>query len=126
VYPKLERALAPILRDLRAAGGPLPRIVGEDWAGDPDTVSAMLYGDDGGGMGVFVRLDEPLPEQVARVSDQVHDWAVEELWGRRPTNWPPCPRHPGTHPMAVSLRNDVPTWVCPRDGTPVGRVGELG
>jgi hypothetical protein len=69
-----------------------------DWAGDPDQPSAMLYGADGSGAGVSVRRALPEPQRVADASDQVRQWAIEDRWGRAPTNWPPCPRHPDSQP----------------------------
>ena len=85
----------------------------------------MLWSQDGNGMGVSVHLGVPRPEQVAQVADQVQGWAVEELWGSVPTNWPPCPQHPTTHPLQAVVRDGAARWICPEDGTAVAVVGAL-
>lgn len=120
----LARSLAPILRDIKAAGLPVPRIEDDDWADNPEAASAMLWSPDGSGTGVRVELLAPDAERVAMVADQVHEWVIEELWGSAPTNWPLCPTHPNTHPLSVSVRS-IAMWVCPADGTPVASVGSL-
>jgi hypothetical protein len=127
VHPQLQRALDVVLRDLRATGAPLPRVTDEDWSDEPGTVTAMLWSEDGSGAGVFVLVDEPAADSLARVAEAVHDWVLEEVQGTNATNWPPCPRHPGTHPLVVAAGTDgQPTWTCPRDAVPVCRIGELG
>jgi hypothetical protein len=121
----LGEAMAPVLRDLRSAEVAPPRIEDRDWADDPDSASAMLWSQDRSGVGVYVSRSASAPDRVAMVTDQVQDWAIEQLWGRAATNWPPCPRHPGTHPMRVSVRDEVAVWTCPAGGaaiTPVGTV----
>jgi hypothetical protein len=84
----------------------------------------MLWSPDGSGTGIRVELLAPEAERVAMIADQVQEWVIEELWGSAPTNWPPCPNHPGSHPLAASAR-DVAMWSCPADGTPVAPVGSL-
>lgn len=121
----LIKAMAPVLRDLRSADVAPPRIEDRDWAGDPDSASVMVWGADGSGVGVYVSRVVSEAERVAMVTDQVQDWAIEQLWGRDTTNWPACPRHPGNHPMRVAVRDGVAVWTCPADGaviTPVGTV----
>ncbi len=126
MHPELDRALQPVLRDLRAGGPQPPRIGDQDWAGQEGVASACLSSADGpGGTGVSVVLGAPFPEQLAHVADQVHDWAVEELWGTASTSWPPCPEHPDRHPLVVRRAGDGVTWACPTSGTAVCRVGEL-
>ena len=124
--PELTRALAPALADLRATGGPLPRLQESDWADDDGRAGATLWGRDGSGRGVAVTRSRPLAEQVAEVADHVQEWAVEELCGLGPTNWPRCPHHPMTHPLEARVRDDAAWWTCPRDGTAVSEVGTLG
>jgi hypothetical protein len=126
VHVELARALAPVLHDLETTGGPVPQVVDEDWQDDPRWPSAMLRGADGSGMGIRVTAGDPRPQQVAEVADQVQEWAVEELWRNRPTNWPPCPQHPTTHPLAPEVRDGAARWCCPTDGTAVAVVGALG
>ncbi|SOC48706.1 hypothetical protein SAMN05660748_1414 [Blastococcus aggregatus] len=125
MHPELARALDPVLRDLRAGGPPPPRIGEHDWADEEGVASVWLWSADGSGTGTSVVLGAPLPEQLAHVADQVHDWAVEELWGTTRTNWPPCPEHPGSHPLVVRSAGDDVVWACPLSGATVCRVGEL-
>ncbi|GAB4080162.1 hypothetical protein GCU67_15975 [Modestobacter muralis] len=85
----------------------------------------MLWSPDGSGQGVAVSAGGPPAEQEVEVADQVQKWAVEELWGSAPTNWPRCPRHPTTHPLASRLLGGVAWWICPHDGVAVSEVGRL-
>ena len=124
--PELTRALAPVLADLRATGAPLPRIEASGWPADATRAGAMLWSRRGSGQGVAVTLGRPPAEQVAEVADQVQEWAVEDLWGTAPTNWPPCPHHPTTHPLEARLDDATAWWVCPRGGSRVSPVGTLG
>lgn len=97
----------------------------EDWTAQGQVASAMLWSPDDGGTGIWVHLGDSRALQVAHVADQVQEWAVEELWGSRPTNWPPCPHHPTTHPLTTEVRDDAAWWCCPKDGTAVAVVGTL-
>ena len=85
----------------------------------------MLWGHDGGGMGVHVVPAAQTFEQIASLADQVQEWVIEELWGQGPTNWPRCPHHPNTHPMKALAHDEVATWVCPVDNTFVAVIGSL-
>ena len=122
--PELERALQPVLTDLRATGAPVPRIEGSDRTGETDRPGATLWSPDGSGQGVAVHRGRPPAEQVADVADQVQEWVVEELWRSAPTNWPRCPHHPTTH-QAARLQACAAWWVCPHDGAPVSEIGNL-
>jgi hypothetical protein len=67
-----------------------------------------------------------VPEQIAWVADQVQEWAVEELWtAGQPTNWPPCPEHPGTHPLAPAVHGGAAEWMCPKSERVVSEIGRL-
>lgn len=121
----LREAIEPVLRDLRVAGITTPRIEDRDWMGDPDSASVMLWSPVGSGMGVHVSRTVPPHDRVAMLTDQVQEWAIEELWGRGPTNWPPCPRHRDNHPLSASARDGVAVWVCPSDGHLIAPVGAL-
>jgi hypothetical protein len=121
----LSAALAPVLRDLRSTGATLPRIEDRDWTEDPDLASAMLWSAGGSGMGVYVPRWLSAPEAVEWVADKVQEWAIEDRWGTAPTNWPPCPHHPSTHPLTVSSHDGRPVWACPADGTVISPVGDL-
>ena len=106
-------------------GAPVPQIIDDDWSEDAESASALLHSVDGSQTGIHLLLDQVPEEPVARVADQVHEWVIEELWTSAPTNWPPCPHHPTTHPLEVALRDGGCWWVCPSDGTPFSRLGEL-
>lgn len=121
----LARALEPVLRDLRSTGVVAPTIEDVHWTDDPDLPSAYLWGRDGNGRGVLADRDEPEHEQVRMVADRVQEWVIEELWGRAPTNWPPCPQHPDTHPLTPVTTRSLAEWVCPTHGTAVAPVGGL-
>lgn len=124
---RLERALAPVLRDLRVAGLAEPRIEDRDWTGEPGFPSVMVHGPGGGGTGVSVWAAAPIPVQVAEASDKVQEWLIEELWEQaRPTNWPACPRHPETHPLTAIAEQGAAIWVCPTERLPVAPIGGLG
>jgi hypothetical protein len=125
VDPLLRKAMAPALRDLRTSGIAEPRIEDDDWADDPATASVMFWSPDGSGLGVSVNRAAPEYERVAMLADQVQDWAIEELWGKAPTNWPPCPRHPNNHPMRVSIHDATAVWICPADEVVISPIGEL-
>jgi hypothetical protein len=126
VHIELARALAPVMQDLTTTGAPVPRVVDDGWAEGPTTASAMLWSSDGSGAGVSVTLGISRAEQVADVADKVQEWAVEALWPSAPTNWPPCPHHPATHPLTAEVRDDAARWCCPKDGTAVAVIGTLG
>jgi hypothetical protein len=71
-------------------------------------------------------ISESLPERIASVTDQVQDWAVEELGSiGGPTNWPQCPQHPDSHPLAAVVREGRAVWHCPKTGPVVSEIGQL-
>jgi hypothetical protein len=86
----LEQAMEPVLPDLRSAGIAAPRVEDDDWAADPDWASAMLRSPDGSGTGVRVTRSASEADRVMEIADQIQEWAIEELWGLAPTNWPPA------------------------------------
>jgi hypothetical protein len=121
----LSEAVGPVLRDLERSGLPRPGVWDEDWGNDPGMVTAML-GRAGAAQGIWVQAGEPLAERIATVADQVQDWAVEELCSRGlPTNWPWCPDHPLTHPLAPVERDGRAVWTCPKTGRVVCEIGQL-
>ena len=121
----MRQALVPVLRDLEAAVVAAPRIEADDWTGDADRPSVMLWSPTGSGMGVQVSRLAPMSERIASVADQVQEFVIEELWRRASTNWPPCPRHPSTHPMKAMAQDDAAVWVCPVDDSLMGLIGTL-
>jgi hypothetical protein len=123
---ELAVALEPVLRDLAKPGGVLPDVRDEAWSDVPRTASAMLWAADGSGTGVSLELGKPGSTQIAALADQVQEWAVEALWSlRRPTNWPPCPHHPGSHPLAPTESDGRAVWICPADNSEVSEIGSL-
>jgi hypothetical protein len=76
----LSEALAPVLDDLGNSGAPVPEVRDRQWASFPGQVPAMLHDSDGTAQGVSAMADEPLPQRIASVADQVQEWAVEALW----------------------------------------------
>ncbi len=86
---------------------------------------AMLWSPDGSGTGVSISLIESELEQIASVAEQVQEWAIEELWARAPTNWPPCLDHPDNHPRVPAIEGGVAVWACPADGVCVSPIGSL-
>lgn len=123
---ELSEALAPVLDDLRASGGPVPDVGDEEQLRFPSQVTAVLRAADGSGQGVSVMEGDPLPQRIASVADQVQEWAVEELCRQhRPATWPECPWHPDSHPMAPEVRDGEAVWTCPRSGQAAGLIGSL-
>ncbi|GAA3935828.1 hypothetical protein [Actinoplanes auranticolor] len=126
MHPELAAALAPILTDLGRPEGVLPEIRDKEWNDLPATASAYLFAQDGSGQGISVALGQPFHHQVAELADRVQDWAVEALWSLgRPTNWPPCPRHPQSHPLAAVESQERAVWRCPADNVEIAAIGGL-
>jgi hypothetical protein len=127
VDTELAEALAPALRDLQTSGSVLPEVRDQQWDGIEGQATAYLYSPDGSGQGVFVMTGEPRSQQIASVADQVQEWAVEELCSvGRPANWPPCPRHPSSHPLSAVVQGGQAVWTCPATGREVSEIGRLG
>jgi hypothetical protein len=123
----LAEALAPVLRDLETSGSVIPEVRDDQWSGVEGQATAMLHSPDGSGQGVSVMTGESPVQQIASVADQVQEWTVEELCSAgRPTNWPQCPKHPSTHPLAAVVRAGRAVWTCPATGRPVCEIGQLG
>lgn len=126
MHPALRNALDVVLADLDATGVTRPVVRELDWSDVPDQHTAMLASLDGSAMGVSVTTSDPEAARIADAADRVQEWVIEEHWrSGAPTDWPPCPRHPATHPLAASADDRVARWVCPLDGGPVAVVGRL-
>lgn len=122
----MRQALVPVLHDLESAGIAVPRVAEADRVEDAEYPQVMLWSSDGSGMGVIVSRAAPLSERVAAAADQVQEFVIEELWRlAASTNWPPCPRHPSTHPMRAMVLSEVAVWVCPVEDTRGAAVGTL-
>lgn len=120
----LLESVEPILRDLARAGLDAPRFDDDDWIGDREYVSTMMWRADGSGSGLAVRRAAPLEERIAHAADQVQEWAIEgQLWGSVRTNWPQCPNHPKSHPLRASVAGSDATWVCPADQSVIAPIG---
>ncbi len=98
--------LGPVLRDWDSSG--IGYRVQEDWAPSPydphSAAVAVVWTPDSSGTGVLTGAPgEPVTAQVVlAAADALHDAVVEgRLLGMRP--WPPCPLHPGTHPLTPRL-----------------------
>jgi len=94
VDDQLGRAIAPVLQDLRATGGPLPVIESSDWQPAAGAESALLRSPDGSGMGVWVDTGASAADQIRMLSDQAQEWVIEELarLGRARSREPSCAR----------------------------------
>jgi hypothetical protein len=123
----LTQALAPVLRDLESTSPAVHATVRDgDWSGIDGQLTGTVSGPSGSRWGVYAMAGEPVPEQIASVADQVQEWAVEELWSiGLPTNWPPCPEHPHTHPLAAAVRDGTAVWRCPATEAVVSEIGQL-
>jgi hypothetical protein len=123
----LAKALAPVLRDLENSGSVIPEVRDDQWSDVEGQTTAALHSPDGSGQGVSVMTGESLPQRIASVADQVQEWAVEELCAvGRPTNWPQCPQHRSSHPLAPVVRDARAVWTCPATGDLVSEIGQLG
>ena len=123
--PALWESVEPILRDLARAQVNPPSLDDDDWIGDPEFVSCMMWSSDGSGSGLSVRRAASREERVAQAADQVQEWAIEDqLWASGRTNWPPCPSHPASHPLQASVVESDAVWVCPADQSVVAPIGE--
>lgn len=124
----LAEALAPVLRDVERAGLIAPLVDDTDWIGHADYVSAMMWDRTrDSATGVSVPRHAGLVTRVVVAADQVQDWVIEsQLWGSAPTNWPPCPVHPDTHPLRALLARDLTAvWTCPHDDATIAPIGEV-
>jgi hypothetical protein len=125
----IDAAIAPVLRDLRAADAILPEIRYEAWDRGTDDVCAQI-GSAGrtSGLGVWVALASSAAERAAQLADQVQEWEVEELCAAgRSATWPECPEHPASHPLEpVVDGHGAAIWRCPRSGLAISEIGQLG
>jgi hypothetical protein len=123
---RLNAFVALVLEDVRASRLDLEVEVvpGSALGEDPRTTYLRIEG--GLTMLSNGHHDDRPAEELARLADLVHQWVVEELPSHhRPTNWPPCPLHPDTHPLEVGLVQDDVVWLCPSTGRAQARVGGL-
>lgn len=118
--PEFAAALDTVVRDLRAEGTVLPEVRVEPQFG------VYLYGPDGSGHGIQWPPAGTAADRLAKVADQVQEWAVEAQWSAgAPAVWPHCPQHPNSHPLTATVAADAAVWTCPKTGALIARVGEL-
>jgi hypothetical protein len=118
----LRDALAPVLRDLAAAGHSAP-LIHEESRQDlgEDAICAWLEAPDGTGQGLQVWLNGSAAHQLYSLAEQLQEWMVDQR-----VTWPPCPVHlDAGHPLEADVRNEEAVWCCPRDGQPVAAIGSL-
>ncbi|GAA1770344.1 hypothetical protein GCM10009795_015550 [Nocardioides hankookensis] len=123
MHVALRAALEPVLADIAATTDLLVRVEDGDWGSIPEQLTAMLW-TGRSGRGVSVLVTDSLVERVVSVADQTEDWVPEEIGGTA-TNWPVCPEHPRSHPMAARAVDGEAWWICPVSSTTVARVGSL-
>jgi hypothetical protein len=125
MHEELRRALAPVMVDVRASGGPVPVVRDEAWTDDPSTVTAVLDGPKSS-TGIGLTLGASAVDAVVALADQVQGWVIEELRHQAaPTNRPPCSAHPDQHPMAAENRDGTATWSCPAGAVEGVVIGSL-
>lgn len=129
--------LAPILRDLAAGHvAAAPRL--GDCAGAVEAAQGpavlLIRAPDGSSCAISLLSDTPFTEQLARVADQVQEWAVEVLWAAgEPAVWPHCPDHPDSHPLHARVQQwtdgaqheEAAVWTCPKSGRTICAIGDL-
>jgi hypothetical protein len=118
----LREAVAPLMRDLQAAGQAPPLICEEsrEDLGD-DAICAWIEAPDGTGQGLRVWLNGSAGYQLYSLAEQVQEWTADQ-WA----TWPPCPVHlDSQHRLEPDIRDDEAVWCCPRDGQTMAAVGFL-
>jgi hypothetical protein len=123
---EFKRAMSAVFKDIEATRPGLVALDwgrrGPDWRPDSEpSVQAWL-----GGVGLHAPKLAKGTEALARLTNEAAAVVAEALWtAGEPTNWPPCPHHPGTHPLKAEVRGGLAVWVCPRSGDEVAAVGSL-
>lgn len=88
-------------------------------AGDtnPGNVGWLVsFADEGSATGVFVPLSDTAERQLVTLAGQIQDIVVEHNgFLGLDTAIPPCPSHPGTHPLAPAVNGAHAVWMCPAD-----------
>jgi len=124
--PDLPQSLTAVLRDADASY-PLPVTVDLMPRGSIDDVNAWITVDGESKLGVRAGRGPASAELIADIADQVGDWLVEQLpVAGLPAVWPPCPLHPGAHPLQARVVEDEASWMCPVVDGRVAAVGSLG
>lgn len=115
----LSEALAPVLRDLASSGALLPDIRDEQWSGFDGQVTAMLYGPDDSGQGVFVMAGSRCRRESRRSRARSRKWAIEARWhADKSASWPECPEHPALSSARAGTVRGPPSVDLPQDWAP--------
>lgn len=126
---RIDAALAPVRRDLDRSGLPTPRVLEAvrenlgEWVPGTEVVVQL----DGNELSSFAESDTDADaDRIVTIADRVQEWLIESvLWPERPTNWPSCPAHPKSHPLAARAVGAVAIWCCPLTGDEVAEVGQV-
>ena len=117
----LRAAAAPLLRDLAAAGEPVPEIKTEACEEDDQAVYGLLAAPRGSGQQrIWVIRDISPAEQVTGLAAEFQDWTDEQLGDE----WPVCPEHGFWRQLQAHVRDGAAVWICP-DGHVISLVGAL-
>ncbi|MBO1766216.1 hypothetical protein [Allobranchiibius sp. GilTou38] len=66
-----------------------------------------------------------LQEKVRAATEGVESLIQEAGASSGRSNWPPCPAHPRTHPLASRMVDDGVVWCSPETSEQVALVGHL-
>ncbi|WP_287902968.1 hypothetical protein [Arthrobacter sp.] len=116
--------LAPPLRDLESSGVSLPAVDVEHSPRSTEEI-VMLLAPDGTGVGFRAGPWEDRALLIARATEKVQEWALEQSQDTGVSNWPPCPVHPGSHPLFVTVEEGAAVWSCTESGMVISEVGSL-
>lgn len=131
VEARVARLFEPVLRDVAACAELVLRVQ-DDYqppagsGGPVDEDMLMVWMPNGSGTGVRINDAGSELEQLADLSDQVHEAVVEGRWSEGlSTSWPPCPSHPDRHPLNITIAGTAVVWACPSSGQVLCPVGQL-
>ena len=116
----LRATAAPLLRDLAAAGEPVPEIKTEACEEDDWAVYGLLAGPGGSGQRIRVIRDRSPAGQVTDLARQFQEWTDEQFGDQ----WPVCPEHGLPGQLQADVRDGAAVWICP-DGHVISLVGAL-
>jgi hypothetical protein len=129
----IQKATAPVLRDLEVTGAIVPEILYQSSHDDSrdgrEGVSTDIGRGGGHGGDVWTPTEETSSaEQMWWAAYELQEWEIHELWeAGRPATWPECPQHPDTHPLEPDIdAGDTAVWRCPRTQRVVCAIGALG